>query len=382
MATGRFGRGHAGLVTLLCVVLLAWPALASKSVTHRAFVYRAPDMLLQRVRGQTGDLDWELVVSSEPPPKNDTVRAAVAKGEAESAELVLWFEAVAEGGWQVYSVDVAREDLLSRRVSLPESGKAIDDSAAAEAAALVVRSILSSMSSGGYIGVVSDASDLSASEAEQPQPPAAIAPEPETSVPRAAPAEDPVEQPSSSDQSRAHALWLQAGWTIAEDSSQTYVAHGPEAGVGFASRRWDFGLRGSYALPRTLTDSLARIRLTRFAVTLRTAYGVWHRGPWSIAGGVEAGVGGYTRTTVARDSDVTATDDSVLVGALLAADVTARMALSRKVPLSLVAALGVEVLPRAPVLQYVAPDETIERARIWPAQPRVSFAFEVRPKIF
>lgn len=106
--------------------------------------------LLKRIRGQTGDLGWKLVV--EESAGQPTMREAQEVGARLRARAVIWFEAAAGGGLTVKIAEVGHDRLFTRHIDPPGAGEVHAHSAIAEAAALVVRSSLMSLASGTPLG--------------------------------------------------------------------------------------------------------------------------------------------------------------------------------------------------------------------------------------
>jgi hypothetical protein len=171
------------------------------------------------------------------------------------------------------------------------------------------------------------------------------------------------------------------GWQVGVDSTEAAPWHGPVLGVGVVVESWYVGAFGSYALAREISDSLTRLRVTRSEVSARLAR---HFGSQSVRAevGGRLGVLAYDRSTEARAADVAATTDRRSLGPVLALEGAARLALSTALPVELVIALGVDGVPRAPVLKYDRGDADTERARLWPLQPRASVRLELGPRIF
>ncbi len=139
---------------------LCWLSAADTDAQQRSTRGRPPrkavvigqvePALLERVRGQTGDLSWDLrLEETSGQPDLEQARAAA---ERHGAEAVIWFEAPAGGGLVVNVMEIEQSRLLSRNIEPPGKGEVHAYSATAEAAALVVRSSLMSLASGAPLG--------------------------------------------------------------------------------------------------------------------------------------------------------------------------------------------------------------------------------------
>ena len=115
--------------------------------TRKAVLIGQPDpVLLERIRGQTGDLIWDLVVEETTGQPN--MEQARTAAERHGVEAVIWFEAPASGGLVVKVAEVEQNRLFTRRIEPPGKEEVHAYSTTAEAAALVVRSSLMSLASG------------------------------------------------------------------------------------------------------------------------------------------------------------------------------------------------------------------------------------------
>ena len=142
---------------------LCWLSAAGTEAQQRLTLEQSPRKavligqvepeLLERIRGQTGDLDWNLrVVRVAETTGESDVEQARRIAEQYGAEAAIWFEAPASGGLVVKVVEVGQGRLLYRSIEPPGKAEVHAYSAMAEAAALVVRSSLMSLASGAPLG--------------------------------------------------------------------------------------------------------------------------------------------------------------------------------------------------------------------------------------
>lgn len=305
-----------------------------------ALIYAPEDPeLLSRLRGQTADLDWELIVIDAEEGARSTKEAA-RLGRARAAAAVIWFEPM-DDGLDVHVVDVERGDELRRHASLRPAQDRLIASAAAEAAALMVRSILSSLTSAAHPKI------------EKRPPPVVIEHRPKPA-------------PVSSKQTGVH---VRLGWQAGFDSNELDVWQGPALGLALRLHRIRVGLFAGYALPRHLEDRLTRLRVSRYSLGLEAGVAFVDEAHVTLSGLVGGGVLAYERATRALDPQVTPTDARRSLAPSLAAELRLGFRPSGNVPLSIVTALSADVVAKAPILTYSEGGRSVERARIWPIQP-------------
>jgi hypothetical protein len=139
------------LLLVLAALLWVRPAAAETARPLRVLVWLEPgsDALLSRIRGQTNDLEVELVVEEgEPSPRDLGAQLRLARRLATShdAPVVVWFDA--QGAELVVRLALPGDNrLLEREVGAARS------SATLEAAALVVRESVQAILAGEAIGV-------------------------------------------------------------------------------------------------------------------------------------------------------------------------------------------------------------------------------------
>ena len=124
--------------------------------------------VVARVEGQVSDLEVELVIAREVVDDDAAARALAAR---HGARVVVWFRLDGDA-WLVHVAEPAKGARLVRRVV---ADGALATSAAAESAALVVRSVLRALAGGGAIGVEQPAPRRRPRAPPPPPPPAAIA---------------------------------------------------------------------------------------------------------------------------------------------------------------------------------------------------------------
>ncbi len=146
----------------------------------RVMVWLNPETyeVLQRIRGQTNDLNVDLLVDSRdsiPSDMNAQLQVAYALGSRQDASLVIWFtkQPDAERRFSVHILIPRAQRLLTRDLgpSDADSGGAGLPSVVKESAALIVRAAIQAVLSGSTIGEVARFDELAeppSSEAEAP----------------------------------------------------------------------------------------------------------------------------------------------------------------------------------------------------------------------
>jgi hypothetical protein len=359
----------------LAAVLALWGPWASAAEEPKARALLHVDSnpeLVERIRGQTSDLPIEVIVTDERAPAEEPLATATRLGRARGATVVVWLSPVRGGGWNVYVADIEHGDLIARRIALPDSADRLAVSAAQEAAALVVRSTLASLSSGDRIGGVPEPT---------PSPPERAAEEP-ARVPSVAPA--PPDRPERS-QREAHdealGVFLSAGAELGVDTKSTGPWYGPALGAGARLGRWELGARGTYGAPRDLEDSLTRLRIDRYTLGARATHVVPLSSAWALLASVDAGVAAYNRTTTVLEANVEATDGRTSLSPLAGLSVAASFA-PASFPLSLHGSMGADVVPRAPTFQYARSGAEIDRGHLWPVQPNATLSVRLTTRRF
>lgn len=333
--------------------------------------------LLTRVRGQTADLPIQLVVAEEAPSNLQPLAGAAEVGARYGASIVIWFEPTKASGWDIYIADVAQGDLLVRRVVIQAGADRLDASAAAEAAALIVRSTLSSLTAGGRIGVAAE--DTQAKPADEKGGKEVSVPEPHATE-EISP-DDALSAGGGGRGARTRMLFLRAGLQIGADLAPAVPYYGPAAFGGFRFGSLELGGGASYALGRTIEDSFTRIRLVRYGVAVRGATILWSPGPFELSAGMELGALVYERTTEALEARVRATPSRSIWTPVVSPALDASY-WPASVPLGFFASITVDLPAAVPVFEYETPDGEVERARAWPFQPRLTLGFLLRSDFF
>lgn len=316
------------------------------------------DELLQRVRGQTGDLPWALrvVETEQAPAVPGGLRQAQALGEREDASVVIWLEAEDGGGWMVHVADVAHGRLLTRRVAPGPRTGPLSRSAGLEAAALVVRSALRSLAEGGEIGVA------------PPSPPPRVTAAP----PRASSAPPPPSDVT-------HRWGVSAGWHGVKDTSASGVRHGPRLRLEWRMNGWTLGLRGDLGLPVSLRGEGVEVRLWRVAGMAVAGRSWTLASRWGLAVGLGVGTVVLRRDTERADVPLRGTDSVWLPRP--AATVSAQLAWRVTSRLHIRLGAGVDGVLSAVRFRVEQPEETTRLGAGWPLQPwlAVSVAYLSAP---
>ncbi len=320
-------------------------------------------LLLDRVRGQTSDLNVLLLTdSTQPieatlPAQLDTARKL---SEQQQTRVVVWFEHAGEVV-TVFVAEPAAGRVLVRRIE-PSEGR-LGGSAQQESAALVVRSAMRALAAGGEIGVTEQ-------EAAPPPPPAPVtAKEPEPGPRPPAP--------------------LPEGWELV----QFLGARSALDGVGKSGQHSLFGRlalrRGSYqgelraalGFAVRLDDDVARVALLRHALSLHAAYVPLENRRFVVSTALGAGTNLFLTEVDGRAAAFTADDTGAFVP-VLSADVTLRfMPDWAHQRVGVAALLGADVLPQALVVGYRDPDAGfVELDKTWHIWPTASLELVVRMK--
>jgi hypothetical protein len=351
------------VIVLLTAVLVASRAAAEPTYEPPVVLLVTEDPELgARVRGQISDLPYRLVVLDDPAAVSadadpQEIAAKLARGH--HAELVVWLEPGPRGGWKMIAADVSHGDLLVRQVALAPGDDRFASSAAAEAAALVVRSTLLSLSRGARLG--------------EPPRLAVRTPEP--------PASEVARRVADARHVPERWVFIEAHLAVGKDSAELGPWYGPGGFVGGHFDDWEAGVVGTYGGSRELTDAFSRLRVRRYDLGARISRGLWSSRGFEVLGSGEAGALVFERHAAALASNVTATPDARSVSPRLGLFAEARFR-SGAVPVAIVLSFGGDVVFLPPALQYVRGAETLERARLWPIQPAVHLAVQLRSESF
>ena len=209
------------------VILCALWATARAEGTHvraTVLVSSADDRtLMDRVRGQTSDLDADITVHdarSVAPTYEARMREADAAAKRSQANAVIWFRVVG-ASITVYVAVPAQDRVLVRSLG---GGSGKPSSATLEAAALVVRDVIRALGQGATVGELRgerDATDV------QPPPPLYFCAEP-ACWDRAS----PLALTSPARPSQAPTFVSAAGWGLVRTRDASKVMHALELRLG------------------------------------------------------------------------------------------------------------------------------------------------------
>jgi len=315
--------------------------------------------LLSRVQGQTVDVDVELLPVRDPLEASVSaqLRAAAALSRKHSARVVVWFRHLPDGEVVVYVADPGEGTVLIRQVATPVAGgSSVERSAAAEAAALVVRSALKALAAGGRIGV------------ERPE--VAAPPEPE----------EPPEAPTTATKRRSRTAWLTSvGWHSALDGASSFGVTGLTARLGHQRGRVVFALVAAASLPVSIEDDLTSVEIARHVAAASLGVDAWAGERAALTAELSVGVVGFFRSTVALQPEAEPTPSRVTPALLVAPGLRLRVR-----PLSSVRSVWLELGVAAdivigrPELGYERDGEFVRRDQLWPVQPRAELALGIR----
>jgi hypothetical protein len=365
--------GRVWLVALLTLAAAAAAQDARASESKRVAV-RVTDgtarALMQRIRGQTSDLDLELVESTEPaiePRVSDEVATAYRLAHQQGARIVVWFEEGAAGLTLFFSLPDERRTLV--RTIAEESAGAAPSSASFEAAALVVRSVLRALASGATIGVTLAAPlDVPPSEAAPPPPgPASEA---------RAPKRPEARRPDAGSPWRWSAA---AGWHGVVLDPRVFL-QGGEVRADVGRGEVAGGLAVALDASSELADPDATVKLLRLAGGAFAAYAPKLGDRWRVALGVGGGAVGVHRETVRVASGVTRAPSAWLASALVwpEAAVSYRSrapgaGLSWGVGLR----LGADVVLTPPLIGNEVAGRFVTEHALWSFEPKLTVQVEI-----
>ncbi|HEX3770081.1 MAG TPA: hypothetical protein VHV30_04420 [Polyangiaceae bacterium] len=356
--------------------------------------------LLTRLRGHLVDTTVDVLEDAEPLERDldAQLQAARTLGRGRDVQAVVWCERArgdAEGELVVAVLVPSDGRVLLRW--LPQG----NGSAAVEMAAIVVRSLLEGLASGGSLGVTTPASGSVATtpggdlgepdKGNEPTPPT---PDRDRSVPLSGPPKPPPPEtatvlppkegqvlaiPEASDRAaRAsepdRAAWaLSLGWQASWDGT---MAAGQEGLAAEIARRWAWGFVGvavDLSVGGTIEDAYAQTRVTRHSATFDAGLrAVTTRGsaPLSLWALVHTGVGGYERTTDSTVAGAQATSPRWTLGWVVGPDVRVEQSLGGATSVALTG--GVDVWTDAPSFGNDIHGVFVASHDPWFVQPRVA----------
>ena len=360
--------GMTRLLLLVSLLLGSVASAASEAAWVAVLRTSAPEdaELVTRVRGQLSDLAVALRVRPAPAPGASFEaqwRAAEALAHADAARVVLWFSR-APGVLSVHLADLAEQRLLVRE--LPVAPGRRGRSAAAEAAALIVRSALSALAEGIPVGesIASRRAPSLRPHRALPLPPSAEPPLLGSAVTHIPPT------PSG--------RWLLSlGWQAALDGYSPVGQQGVQVGLGWEDASWHFRSRLLASLPAQLPDAFTRLSLSRHALGVEVERALLRSRHWRLGAGVGVGLTGFLRTTTALVPDVAATAPRLTLVPSGAPTLSLRW---RGGPVPLEASLALDVLAGVPTFVYQIGEENLMlRNRLWGVQPRLGLAVLLDP---
>jgi hypothetical protein len=321
--------------------------------------------LLDRLRGQTSDLDVELEpveTDALEPDIEGQLQTAQQLADEHTARVVVWFDATSvEHPIRVLVLDSDKDSVLERTVG-QQSGKSSEPgSAVLEDAALIVRGALQAVVAGRTIGV--EREELVARRLEQE-----LEPKRTTAEPR-------VVQPT-----RQQGSFGSVGWRLWGDGESPAGHHAVAAHLGYMWSQWEFGIAGHFSIGRDLEAPQADIEMARHAA-LATFGRRWRPLRWlDVAVRAHAGVALYhhetTRAAEGLDPLPDGLNSKALVGAAVRTGVLGEAGASS---VGVTLTVGVDVLPDAPVFGVRQGGQFTEIWPLWAAQPFAMLAFHVEP---
>jgi len=345
----------------------AMPARAQESPLRVAVRVASPidGPLLERLAGQTSDLDVELLPSPTGPLEPSLAeQLATARTLAQGAgtTLVVWFSpAPDDAGSGAVLVHVA--DTFSGRVLVRVVGGGAQagtgsppDSAAIEQAALVVRSTLRALAAGGSIGV------------EPPPPLATPAPPPGPSTPAPPP---PLPAPEPVDSMLGWTAEL--GWAASFDGGASAGQHALEARLGLTVPWLRLSACGRVGFASELPDPWATVELSRHGVGFAADLALEPVEGLDLLLGVELGAAAYRRSAASAAPGVSLRAARTLWSFALAPEVRLgwRPAALRGVGFVISAAM--DWIPVAPRLGYDEGGAFVVAHELSPIQARIGF---------
>jgi hypothetical protein len=362
------------LAVFLLALLLASRGAAEEKTRNLPAVVRIADPddrpLLERVRGQTNDLDVTLLTDSETPLESSLgaqLESARALAESYQARVVVWFVRD-ERALTVFVSEPKAGRVLVRR--LERSSEQLAYSAQHEAAALVVRTAMRALAHGGEIGVAEkEIAPPPPAPPPTPPPPPPPEPQPEPSI---APPPEPLPV--------GWELTQHVGGRVAFASASGGPQYGLIARLALRYRFLQAELRGALGWPESVNDSVARVHLLRHGVSVHMGFAPWKSEQWLLVVAWGAGINIFITDVEARKTGaLDANDDSLVLG-VVSADATLRYMptwTKRRVGLALLG--GLDILPQAPTLGYYdANGEFVERDHVHNLLPTLALELAVR----
>lgn len=354
-------------------ICLLWVSVQRVHAEPLRTVVRLADsadrLLLERIRGQTSDLDVRLLSVEQSPLEplfTDQLATARALAEERAADVAIWFVR-ANQALSLIVADLRVERVLVRALAGGEGTLAL--SAQDEAGALVVRSALKASLSGAALGapeheVVAESTAGSVPPAPPPPPSPPAPPPPPPPRPVQGPRAAPVERP-------AWRLRVGLGAEAAFEQARPHGGVGLAARLGVARDRLELGARGGFGLRTTIEipTSLARLSLAQHRVAGYAGLSVLARETVRLVLAVNAGAQWLTTRVRAEDASFRERDGRVAVAAL-GGDMMLMLLPRWTAGGGLLLRVGFEAHPQGVVLGYEDAG-FVRLRRLWPVQPVV-----------
>lgn len=322
--------------------------------------------LLDRVEGQVADLEATLERDTTSMPASPLpVQLVTARrlARTHTADVVVWFVRD-RGDIIVHVTDTGGDRVLVRRI---EGGSGtMAESAAIEAAAVVVRTAVRGLAAGGEIGVVVE-------KELPPDPPDPIGP------PR------PRDTPPSEDLGSVRPLRPSAtvSWSSVLDGESDTGHHGVSARLGVAGGPWRFAVALTHRPAATLSSPMATIDFERqtvgIALGVDVAGGAQLRraARWRVNTEVALAMTRFDRTTTATGATIEPTADRATWTPTATPAVRVSRRIARGAWLEL--ALGADLVARAPEFGIATPTGFATIGRLWPVEPHAALGVVVDP---
>jgi len=285
----------------------------------------ADEDILDRARGQTSDLGVVLVPVDGPLDANlDAQRTAARRlAGTHAADIVAWVARPGDAPPVLYAVRPASGGFVTRAVE-PPAGRALEASASAETAALVLRSSILALTS--------------------------TAPRSRSAV----------------------TLIAAVGAQVVGDGVSQGGQIGATLTVGVDVGWLELAIGGAFGPERTVTDTLTDLHVARHALSLSAAVTGGSRrlrGSIGLAGGLLF----FTRSTTVRATDLQATDPATTVAAFVGPQATVAIR-PTSAPVWLTLTLAGDWSPGAPTFGYRSGGDTVTLHDLWTVEPRVGLA--------
>jgi len=293
--------------------------------------------LVSRIEGQVADLDVSLVrvrgtaLAATVQQRFQRARTLARKHKA---RVVVWFDRAGVNAVRVFVAEPGRDTLFARRVATA------DESARAEAIAIVVRSTLSALAQGGQIGV----------RVARPVVPAA-----------------PVVRPASP-------RWR---WNLGVHGQLSFDGESSPGQQGFAGRLdlaragLQVGIVGTVGIEDQLRDVMTTVHLARHSVGLSAGLRLLGGEQSALWLGVDAGMVAYARSTTVVGGALTPAPAKTTVGAFAAPMVRGQWRALAGQPLWMTLELAAAFVVGAPELRYELSGAPVVRNELWPVQPSI-----------